>query len=285
MAAFTPNYGYQYHSYPLYSQETSYEGSFKRFGSFPTPREVFDYALFGLPKIFPLTNEVIDPETIVPFLESSITEIEQDIGVNLSPVTHFHSEDYIDGMFTENFMGMRLQRWPATEITSVRLKYPHTNTQNTYQEYAIPPDWVYLRRNKVNIVAAIGAISAQTNSPNVATSGGIFTYITGFGRGSYQPGTIEVVYKAGFQDDRLPSFVADYIKTHAALRYLVDVTPVLFPNSSVNVAIDGVSQSVTYNIQQLLTARMENLEKKKNELKRAFKKGFGRTVEMSFNGS
>src|SRR4051812_20771144 len=109
------DYGYQYNTYPVLAEEFSYEGSFKRFTSFPTPQDVYNYALMGLPKYFPLTREPITVDMVTPFLESAIGEIEMKLGCNLSEVTHFHSEDYMDGMSIKNFTGIRLQKWPCTQ--------------------------------------------------------------------------------------------------------------------------------------------------------------------------
>ena len=284
---FDKEYKDQYHQWPVFSQESSHEGAFKRFVPMPGPVEVFQFALLGLPKIFPLTQELISvdsPVSIADYLTSAITEIEMDMGCNLSEVTHFHSEDYIDGMFSANFSGIRLQRWPAVQIDQVTLKYPHANTKNVYQTYTIPKPWVYLRRNKMNIVASIGSVSINTDASSFA-AGGLLTYVTGFARGAYNPGFIEVVYRAGFHHDKLPSMVADLVKTWAAHRYLSDIGPMLFPNSSVNVSIDGVSQGVTFQVQQLIQMRLTELDKKKAELKSAFKKQFAKTMSMSFIGA
>lgn len=296
----TKKYGANYHQYPVFAQENSIEGAFKRFMPMPGPKEVFDYAMFGLPKQLPLTQEIMTADGLVDvngnltsavsaadYLTSAVTEIEMELDCNLSEVTHLHSEDYIDGMFTNNYQGMRIQRWPATEITQVVLKFPHTNVPDNsiYQTYTIPAGWVYLRRNKVNVVAAMGAVSIETNNPGLATPGGLFTFLTGFGRGAWQPGVIEIVYKAGFNHDKMPAVVADLVKTWAAHRYMTDVVSVLFPNNSVSVSIDGISQSVGFDIQRLIGDRVQNLEKKKEELKRSFKKQFGQTIGMSFIGS
>jgi hypothetical protein len=281
----TQDYAYKYHTYPVYSEEMAIEGAVKRYTSFPTPVEVFEYAMLGMPKYFPMTKQAITSDLMIPFLNSAITDIEMELGCNLSEVVHYHSDDFIDGMFSNNYMGMRLQRWPATQIVKMSLKYPHTNTQNVYQQYTIPPTWIYLRRNKVNVIAAMGSVTVSTDNTALVAAGGIFQYITGFGRGSYQPGMIEIVYKAGFEHDKLPSSVADLIKTWAAARFLGDVIAPLFPSGSVDVRVDGVSQGVSYAIPQMLLKRLEHLEKKKAELKASFKGQFARSVKMTFIGA
>jgi hypothetical protein len=278
-------YDKHYHSYPVWTEEMGPEGAFKRLRGFPQPKEIFDYALLGLPKTLPLTGEMMTPEIVAPFLESAINEIEMEVGCNLSEITHFHSVDYIDGMFTNNYMGVRLPRWPATQITQMVLKYPHTNTKDVYQKYTLPAGWIYLRRNKVNVVAAIGSVTVSTDNAALVTAGGIFTYITGFGRGAYQPGTVEVVYKAGFEHDKMPAAVADLVKTWTAHRFLTEVYSTLFPQSGVSVSVDGVGQSVQFNITQMLDKRVDLLEKKKHELAAALTKQFSKTIKMTFLGT
>lgn len=281
----TNDYKYANNVYPVFCEEMSIEGAFKRFSQFPGPAEVYQLALFGLPKVAPLTGEPITQDMAAPYLESAVTELEMALGCTISATTRYHSDDHIDGLFERNFMGIRLQSWPATEIVSVQLKYPHTNTTSVYQRYTIPPNWVYLRKNKMNIVAAVGAVTVSTDNSAMVSAGGLFTYITGFGRGAYQPGTIEIVYKAGFEHDKLPSSVADLIKTWAAHRFLVDMMPILFPTSGVTDSIDGVSQSVSYNIHTTLANRIEMLEKKKQELSAALVKQFSKTLKTTFIGT
>jgi hypothetical protein len=283
----TQDYKYQYNTYPVFSEETSpsFEPAFKRFSPFPTPDEVYNYALMGLPKYFPLTQEPITVEMVKPFLESAITDIEFELGCNLSPVTHYESHDHIDGLFTNNYTGLILRRWPATEVTQVSLKYPHASTQTPYQTYGIPPGWIYLRRNKMNVVASVGTVTVGTDNSAVITTGGLFAFISGFTRGTYAPGSIEVVYKAGFDHDRLPSSVVDLIKTWAARRWLIDLLPILFPQTGVSVSIDGVAQSVQFNIAALIQSRIDMLEKKKAELAANFVKAFGKTLKTAYLGS
>ena len=58
----TQDYGTQFQTYPVYSEEMGIEGAVKRFSAMPTPKDVYDYALMGIPKIFPLTKEPIPVE-------------------------------------------------------------------------------------------------------------------------------------------------------------------------------------------------------------------------------
>ena len=279
------DFGIRFNEYPVFSKDLGFEGATKRFVSMPTPDEVFQFAFRGLPKVYPLTGEPVTPDVIIPYLNSALTEIEMSLGFNITPVEHTQAFEYIDGCFEANFSGFKLERWPAFRVSRMQLKFPHVTTVSPYQTYTIPPNWITLSRNKINVVAAFGAIAVSTDVANVAAAGGIFSYITGFARGAYQPSIIEIKYLAGFEDDRLPSVVYDLIQTLAAIRALNDFAPLLFPIAGVNVSIDGVSQSAQLPGPAILSARIAALEKKYLEQSNAVTMNFGRTIKMSFIGA
>ena len=297
------SYGRQYHTYPVFTVEDglSFEGALKRFKTMPTPDDVFKKAMLGLPKNLTMTNEILTPDDCASHLESAITEIEMSTCMNLSPVDHFQSFSYIEGMFEANFMGNKLERWPATKVNRLMLKFPHTQTiavipgddtinlptgaPHAYQTYTIPSGWVALIRNRINVVAAFGAVTVTTDQTAVDNAGGIFSYITGFGRGAYQPAMIECWYTAGFEPDKLPSTVYDLIVTLACVRFLEDIFPTLVPYQSVSVTIDGVSQSANINLPSLIMKRIEFLQAQYAKKIAAINQNFGRTIRLAFIGA
>lgn len=279
------NYSNTFHTYPISSEDRGFEGSLKRFSAFPTPQNVLDYVMLGLAQYFVLTHQKITVDMVTPFLESAISEIEMSLGIDLSPVVHFVSEDNMLDQFAANYCGIRLQRWPATEIISVRFKLPHTTSLQPYNRLSVPPQWVHLYRNRLNIIAGSGTIISNNGNPTFDIDGVPYLGYSGYYGNNWRPGAIEVVYKAGFEQDKLPSLLADLIKTWAGHRFLADILPVLFPFSNVSVAIDSVSQSAGLTIQALLTQRIAGLEKKKAELISALEKGFGRQIKMAFLGA
>ncbi len=292
MGISTQDFGTRFYEYPIMSQDDwsntgsiSFDSASKRFTTFPQPSETLSYALMGLPKVWPLTGEPITTKDIEPFLNSAATELEMDMGMNLLPVQLDQSFDYVDGLFTSNAFGMKLQQWPATKVIQVQLRFPHTQMNTPYNTYTIPPQWVALRRNRVNVMASFGAVSVQTNSSNAATAAGIFSYIYGFQRGAYQPAIISVQYMAGFEPDRLPFVVADLIKTWAAWRFLTDAFPGIAPITSTSVALDGISQSASLALMESISKRIEEMDKKRQKLMNAITKAFGRTIKMGFIGA
>lgn len=285
------SFGPKYHQYPVFSQDDwatggglGFEGAQKRFTGFPQPRDVFEYALMGLPKVFPLTGEQITTDHIRPYLDSAASEIEMTLGLDISPVERDESFDYISGLFESNATGLKLQAWPATQVIELQLRFPHTQTASPYQSFTIPPNWIALRRNRINVVASYGsALTATTTSATSAT--GLFSYIAGAARGSYQPAAISVRYVSGFESDRLPVVIADLIKTWAAWRFISDALAPMFPTNSVSVSIDGISQSAQTNMSELITRRLQAMDIKRQQQISAVTKVFGRTIKTAFIGT
>ncbi len=278
-------YDENYHGYPIFSEPQGFEGSVKRFINAPTPMDLVNYSLKGLPKVYPLTGEPITSGDVERYLVSAYTEIEMAMGIDLSPVQHYQSFDYIADMFTQNWAGMKLDRFPATKIISVKLKFPHTQLASPLLSYAIPASWIIFRRNRVNVSAAIGAVTVTQGGTNGTAAGAIIGYFSGFGRNAYQPAAIEVVYQAGFDNDKMPAVVSDLILTVASIRMLSDLGPILFPFSSTSVSIDSVSQSAGLPGPRFMLDKVNALSLKRKELEAAIKAQFGRTIKMSFIGS
>jgi hypothetical protein len=281
----TQNYDYQYHAgYPVWSDECSTEAAFKRTTSMPQPIDVYNYALLGLPKVLPMTGEVIPLEFAETALMSAIAEIEMSTGMNISAADQWHSEDFIQGKITDNFSGIKLPKWPATKIVKVSLKYPNTNTNTAYAEYVFPSAWVFLRKNNVNLTPTYGVVSINNQSGMFVPGSGIYSFFYGILQ-PYSPGIIEVIYTAGFEHDKIPANLADLIRTWAAQRLLSDLLPIMFPQSSVSVSIDSVSQSVGLNINQMLAQRITDMDKKKKELLSSIKSQYKSVISISYIGT
>ena len=274
-----------FQSYPVNSVENAFDGAIKRFSSFPFPKDVYDFALMGLPKIFPLTKEPITVDLVTPFLESAIPEIEMNLGMCLSPTEKWQSYDFVEGCWSANYSGTRLQYWPATQVSLVQLKFPHTNLNPAVMTYTVPSQWVCLRRNMLNIIASYGSVTVATSMNNLVNAGGLFTFLSGFSTGSYRPAVVEVRYTAGFDSDKLPSNVADLIKTWAALNLLQQVIAQMFPITSTEAGIDGIRQSATTPIFQAMQARLAYMDQHKKDLIKSIKKNFGRSIPIAFIGA
>jgi hypothetical protein len=285
MADIIQTYEELYHGYPIFTEPSGFEGSVKRYTTAPTPQDLINFGLKGLPKVYPLTNEPITLGDVERYLVSAYTEIEMAMSMDLSPVQHYQSFDYVADMFEANWGGMRLDRFPATKILHMQLKFPHTQMPVPLTAYTIPASWLVFRRNRVNLAAGIGAVSVSQGGAGQAGTVGIFSYFAGFARGAYQPAVVEVAYQSGFDNDKMPAVVADLILTVACIRMLSDMGPVLFPFSSSSVSIDSVAQSAGLPGPGFLMNKIAALEKKRQEQEAAIKAQFGRSIKMTVIGS
>jgi hypothetical protein len=279
------HYGAQMHLYPVYSADYGFEGAVKRYTPLPFPEDVYKYALMGLPKKFPLTGEPIPMDVATDALNSAITEIEMQAGIDLTPTEHWQSFDYISDSFSSNYSGFILERWPSIKVIDMKLAFPHTEIDPPVQTYDLPAAWISHRRNRVNVVASFGAVVTSTNVTNLVNAGGLFTFLSGFSTGPYRPAMVRIQYVAGFPEDKVPTIVSDWVKSFAAWRLLQDIIPVLFPVTGTAVGIDGVSQSAQIALFQAFTQRIAMLEKKCHDQKVAVNKLFGRTLKSAFIGT
>lgn len=275
------------HHYPVGARDRDastggMEGAHKRFVPFPDVQSVRKIACFGLQRLSPEGYAEITDELIEYHLTAACSELELQHSLLLSPTECYQSVDYIEGMFTQNFCGVPLPVWPATHILDISLKYSHTMNSTPVQQVFIPPSWVALYRNKVNVIADFGAIHVTRNASDGT---GPMATILGYLRGPYRPLCLEIRYRAGFEVDKMPACLAAWITTLASIRLLSEIGPILFPYSSVAVGIDSVSQTASLPGPMFLLRRIEQLNLTEKKQRNAVKAHFGRNINLVFVGA
>lgn len=275
-----------FRQYPIEARDLDgIEGAFKRYTSLPAVKDLREVGLFGVQLIAPHVYRTITDDYLSRFLTSAMNEVEMSQGMILSPTEFFHSVDYVEGMFESNWTGIKLPKFPTTSVMNVSMKFVHTYTTKPFTDYELPASWLALSvYGKLNIIADTGAIGATYDSGGYATAGGYFLAMANYNVQGYRPGAVEVRYKAGFENDRVPAIVADLVLTVASLRLLQDISPIIAPFAAVSVGIDGVSQSASL-VPNFLLARISQLEQKRREQQNAITKAYGRTIKMTVLGS
>lgn len=259
------------------------EGAMKRFVPLPTVSDLRKIALIGLKRLSPEGYAEITDEYLEHHLTSTITELEMKYNMIMSPTEFFEPFDFVEGMFQSNQMGLHLKNWPTTAVLELSFKFSHAQTANPLMKYEIPPQWVSLMSSgHVNVLADFGTIAITSRS---VEGGGFFGAVLGFMHASYRPSVIECRYRAGFDNDKVPAVVADWILTLASIRVLSEIGPILFPFSSTSVTIDGVNQSTGLPGPAFLLQRIQLLQKKEVQQRSSVRSAFGRTMNISFIGS
>lgn len=253
------------------------DSNFIRFHTYPTPKEVYEIGLLGLPKTFPLTGEKITVDYVTSMLVNAINSIEME-GLIISPITTTKQEDFHDGHFINRYFAFIVDKYPVIDVESVILLYPHTSTATPMMKYIIPRDWITFDRNKINVVASTGLLAPTQlgMSPNPV--------LAMWSNTSWRPNSVTITYKAGFEADKIPYILWKLLIDIATYDILADVGPMLFPVTAMNVGIDSVSQSSQLPGPRVLTEKMELLSKRIAKNKAIIKGYFGQSVNMEFAG-
>lgn len=277
----------RFNSYPVLARDydqNGAEGAFKRFSGLPTPDEVYRFAATGLDAFVPLARiqAIFNPEAVQDALTATMVQFEQELGCVLTPTEFFKPVDYHETMSTRNMTPIQLEKWPATKIYKLSFKFSHALSSNPAAEVIVPPTWIALVKNKINVQPDQGVPVYNITSGFGAWWGPLLG--NGYSS-SYRPNLIEVHYVAGFENDRVPANLAYAIKQAATILLLVDVAPILFPNTSVSVSIDSVSQSASNSLYQYLMQRVQLLEQSVQKTKAALRAEHGRTIKIRMTSS
>lgn len=255
-----------------------YDQSVGRTLPMPTVQDVRAIALAGLNLITPHIHQVITDNMIELALSSAISGLEMALSMAITPQIVREPFDWTQGMFDERMGGILLSRWPVTGIEAVYVKFPGAMTSTPVMQYLIPPGWVQVSRNRVSITATYGQlIPAYPNGPG---SGAVSPFW--YQNPNFQPNRLEVVYQAGFNADCVPGVLASLIIDKASKELLITALPFIAPFSSVNVSIDGVSQSASNMVASLIQTKIGFLDRQILEKEKAVRVQFGQLISAVY---
>ena len=239
----------------------------KRYTTMPTADNVRTRKLFGLPTCSALTGEELTNDTISFYIQAAISEIEHILDLYIAPVTFEERHDYQKIHFASNHAFLKLNHGPILDIEKFEMLVGHEEKGKLIEW---PREFLHVlgQEQQVQIRPIYG----------VAASAFLFSQFSGnvfhsLRAGFIQdwPGGISVKYRCGFPQDKLPVLLAQIIETRAAINLLSQLGPVLFPNTSVSISIDGTGQSTGNLGPKFLDGRMDQLEKEYEKLMDAAK--------------
>jgi hypothetical protein len=256
------------------------EGAQKTYRTLPSPKDVKDYGLVGLPLIFPMTGQPVTDDYISLHLETAIQELEFNYGLCVKQKITQQAEDMYQNDLLSRFQPFKLRNFPVLMIESIQIMYPTALTDNPYQTYTLPPEWYIFEKTKVNIVATSGTIL-----PSFTGGQGISPLpFTLYGAQSYRPAAWKIVYQCGFENDFIPTLIWNIIIDKATVSLLNDLGPLLFSVNSYSVGIDSINQSAQLPGYKLFEKRLENLEKKIKRNVNSAISYFGCRIQSQFAG-
>ena len=254
-------------------------GKFERYKSLPGAADLKARALFGIPLTSQLTGETITDEAIQHYIDSAISEIEHELDLYLTPVEFHEKHDYRRHEFTWNYNYLKLNHGNVISVQEVELSF--SNDQENLGFVQFPLEHVHLMQQEgvIQLVPAFGtSLSGFLLS---AFSGTQFHALRAIGLDTF-PGGVRVKYTSGFEKDKIPAAVVELIENMAAYKLLTFIGPLIFPHTSVGVAMDGVSQSVGTPGPQFLANRIKDLEGIVNRQKDAIKGYYQKRWNIDF---
>lgn len=230
-----------------------------RYMNIPTPTDMRRRALFGIPLRSQFTGDEVDDYTLQEYINQSISELEHELDLYITPVKFSERHDYNREMYFYSFGYLKLYHSPIISVERYVLTF-NNGYPNLPSLVEIPNEFIHVQPQEgtVQIVPAHG----------VSLSGFIASVYSGLGFHAFNsqmitqwPGAVNVDYTVGFPADKVPAVLVALIENLAAYKFLSSLGAVLFPYNSVGISIDGVSQSTGNSGPQYLASRLQELEK------------------------
>jgi len=237
--------------------------NFDRFSPLPTAATVKARQLFGIPLTSAFTHETISDETIHFYIDSAISELEHTLNICINPVEFREKHDYNQHDFSWTFNYLKLDHAPIIHVTKLELSF--SNNFHTPGFIEFPLEYVFVMNNE-GTVQLVPAFGTATSGFVISTfSGTQYHALRAMGITNF-PGAIRIEYTAGFEKHKVPFILVQLIEILAAIQILSIMGPILFPQNSVSIGIDGVSQSTSTAGVNFFQARLKQLTEERDRL-------------------
>jgi hypothetical protein len=246
-----------------YRATEQFEPTVERYCPLPTVCDVKDNKLFGIPLKSALTGESLKDKTVQFYINSAISEIEHMLDLYITPVKFVETHDYERHRFTWTYNYMKLDHPNILSISKVELSFDNNPQAPGFVSFPLEHVYVRPQEGVFQLVPAFGtSLSGFLLS---AFSGTQFHALQAVGATNF-PGGVRVEYTAGFAQDKVPASICELIQTIAAINVLSTLGPILFPNTSVSISVDGASQSTGGFGPKYLNDRIDQLKEERDRM-------------------
>lgn len=267
--------------YPVHANGTS--GLLRRCEPLLTPELLVSRYLKGIPVIFP-NGDKFTPDELKDRINLAINEVELLVGTTVTREAFKEKRDF-DWSLYKQFIHLRTDHGPIVSIESLSIK-----ASNGLDIFSIPPEWIETANfhmhliNVIPLLAAFGS-TTTTGTPIAVNSGAGAAFLaiwTAEGYGGHIPAYWEINYTSGLsnKEGQVPIPVNDLIGIVAAMDILSLIAPTNLFNSQ-SLSQDGISQSSSGPGPLVYRNRMDELEKKKQDLIKKLKGIFMRKYYIS----
>ena len=242
---------------PFPSANVDQDPGVNRYVSIPTPSDLRDRTLFGIPLKSALTGQELNDDAIQNFIDQSISELEHTLDLYITPVTFQEQQDYDRQLQFWSFGYVKVNHPNILSVNSFALSFNNGNSGPPLVN--IPLEFLHVQpmEQTIQLVPAIG----------VTISGMLISIYSGLGFHAFNtqtisqwPGAFHINYTCGFENGKVPAVITGLIENMAAYRVLSMFGPLIFPQNSVSVSTDGVSQSTGTMGPMFLRQRLAELD-------------------------
>ena len=234
------------------------ESTPNRFLPVPTPQVLRDGPLFGIPLQSYLTGQTITDATLQRYIDESISEIEHTLDLYITPITFKERTDYNSHLMFWSFGYVKMAHGPILDVISYKLTFTNGFADAT-PLIVVPLEFIFVQPQEqtIQLVPATGTTIA--GFVTTLYSGVGFSAMNAGGITNW-PGALEIEYRCGFPDGKLPAVLSGLIENMAAYKMLSIMGPILFPHNGVSISIDGTSQSTSTLGPAFLQNRLKDLQ-------------------------
>lgn len=276
MSDFSNSKEYGTCTYPVHANGTS--GLLRRCEPMLTPEKLKSRFLKGIPLKFP-NGDIINDEDLKDKINLAMNEAELLLGTTITRES-FKEKAPFDWALYKAFIHIKTEHGPINSLEKLCIK-----ASNDIDVFTIPPEWIEtanFTKNLINVIPLLAAFGATTISGTpVAASGGagaaFLAIWTAEGNASHIPAYWEVQYTSGMANKNgdIPIPVNELIGIVTAMDILSLIAPANLFNSQ-SLSQDGISQSSSGPGPLIYRTRMDELERKRDELIKKLKGVFAR---------
>lgn len=250
--------------YPVHAAQTS--GLMRRCEPFLTPEQLVSRFLKGIPLRF-RNGDSFSSDELKDRIYLAMNEVELLLGTTITRES-FQFKAPFDYSLYRAYIHVMTEARPVISIEHLAIVSSDNNTI-----FEIPPTWIEtanFSKGLINVIPLLAAYGVNSVQGAVGNAGIAFlTVIDGL---NWVPAYWQVNYTAGLstKEGLVPTPVNELIGAVAAIAILSEIAPLNVWNSQSQTQ-DGISQSSSGPGNRLYQLRIEELEKKKDELTRKLK--------------
>jgi len=248
-----------------------------RIEPFLTPSVFKKRFLFGIPLYSPITKEKLEVKDLKDYIQRAANLFELETKVSVFPIVKRFRLPFDPNMYRQ-FIYLEIPEKPVQEVINLSItsaSYQGTGEINEnkryprgHEIYRVPNEWVDMSnasRGIINVNPLNPSFTAINTSSSIAASGAaIMQFI---GQTGWVPAywNIEMVIGLGSMEGNIPNVVNEAIGAQATILLMDNLIP-QYRIVSQSLNIDGLGQSVSDQLYQLLQDKRDQAKEKFDKL-------------------